>query len=29
MKEVSVLLEEVHDYENYDLAMSKFRGWGD
>ncbi|GGG70743.1 hypothetical protein [Paenibacillus radicis (ex Gao et al. 2016)] len=27
MKQVNVLLEEVHDYENYDLAYAKFRGW--
>ncbi|WP_027094557.1 hypothetical protein [Cohnella thermotolerans] len=27
LKKVSVLLEEVHDYSNYDLAYAKFRGW--
>lgn len=26
---VRVQLEEVHDYEDYDLAMAKFRGWAD
>lgn len=26
-KKVEVLLEEVHDYSNYDLAYAKFRGW--
>lgn len=28
-KQVKVLLEEVHDFADYDLAMSKFRGWAD
>lgn len=27
LKTVSVMLEEVHDYSNYDLAYAKFRGW--
>lgn len=26
-KQVKVVLEEVHDFGDYDLAMSKFRGW--
>ncbi|WP_068773321.1 hypothetical protein [Paenibacillus sp. FJAT-26967] len=26
-KRVKVVLEEVHDFSDYDLAMSKFRGW--
>ncbi|MBY9077860.1 signal peptide protein [Paenibacillus sp. HN-1] len=26
-KEVSVVLEEVHDFADYDLAYAKFRGW--
>lgn len=26
-KQVQVILEEVHDFGDYDLAMSKFRGW--
>lgn len=25
--EANILLEEVHDYRNYDLVYSKFRGW--
>ncbi|WP_268626127.1 hypothetical protein [Paenibacillus alvei] len=28
-KKVAVLLEEVHDMNNYDQAMAKFRGWAD
>jgi hypothetical protein len=28
-KEVPVVLEEVHDYSNYDLSMAKFRGWAE
>lgn len=28
-KKVTVLLEEVHDMNNYDQAMAKFRGWAD
>ncbi|WNR43391.1 signal peptide protein [Paenibacillus roseipurpureus] len=28
-KEVSVVLEEVHDYTNYDQSMAKFRGWAE
>lgn len=28
-KQVKVMLEEVHDFGDYDLAMSKFRGWAD
>lgn len=28
-KQVKVTLEEVHDFGDYDLAMSKFRGWAD
>lgn len=28
-KTVKVLLEEVHDFGDYDLAMAKFRGWAD
>jgi hypothetical protein len=28
-KKVKVTLEEVHNYENYDNAMSKFRGWNE
>jgi len=27
LKTVPVMLEEVHDYSNYDLAYAKFRGW--
>lgn len=27
LKEVPVMVEEVHDYANYDLAYAKFRGW--
>lgn len=27
VKEVSVVLEEVHDFADYDLAYAKFRGW--
>ncbi|MFC5451998.1 hypothetical protein [Paenibacillus aestuarii] len=26
---VSVVIEEVHDYSDYDLSMAKFRGWAD
>ncbi|MBB6694623.1 signal peptide protein [Cohnella xylanilytica] len=26
-KKVGVVLEEVHDYSNYDMAYAKFRGW--
>ena len=26
-KRAAVLLEEVHDYQNYDMAFAKFRGW--
>ncbi|MGG1519674.1 signal peptide protein [Paenibacillus oryzisoli] len=26
-KEVGAVLEEVHDYNNYDESMAKFRGW--
>lgn len=26
-KQADIFLEEVHDYENYDSAYSKFRGW--
>lgn len=26
-KKVEVLLEEVHDFSNYDVAYAKFRGW--
>ncbi|GIQ70250.1 signal peptide protein [Xylanibacillus composti] len=26
---VKVQLEEVHDYEDYDMAMAKFRGWAE
>jgi len=28
-KQVKVMLEEVHDFADYDLAMAKFRGWAD
>lgn len=28
-EQVQVMLEEVHDFGDYDLAMSKFRGWAD
>ncbi|MEQ7054666.1 signal peptide protein [Paenibacillaceae sp. P-4] len=28
-KKVSVMLEEVHDFVDYDLAMAKFRGWAE
>lgn len=28
-KKVKAHLEEVHDFENYDLAMAKFRGWAE
>ncbi|MNY26582.1 hypothetical protein D3C86_1604390 [compost metagenome] len=28
-KEVSAVLEEVHDYTDYDLSMAKFRGWAE
>jgi hypothetical protein len=28
-KQVKVILEEVHDFGDYDLAMSKFRGWAE
>jgi hypothetical protein len=28
-KKAKVVLEEVHDYGNYDSAMAKFRGWAD
>ncbi|TQR46002.1 hypothetical protein [Paenibacillus popilliae] len=28
-KKVNVLLEEVHDFVDYDLAMAKFRGWAE
>ncbi|NEW07806.1 signal peptide protein [Paenibacillus sp. SYP-B3998] len=28
-KQVQVILEEVHDYSNYDLTMAKFRGWAE
>ncbi|TXK75857.1 hypothetical protein [Paenibacillus sp. N3.4] len=28
-KEVQVVLEEVHDYSNYDQSMAKFRGWAE
>jgi hypothetical protein len=28
-KEVSVVLEEVHDYTDYDQSMAKFRGWAE
>ncbi|CAM3761886.1 hypothetical protein COLU111180_07130 [Cohnella lubricantis] len=28
-KQAAVILEEVHDYSNYDLAYAKFRGWAD
>ncbi|MDQ0916872.1 signal peptide protein [Paenibacillus sp. V4I5] len=28
-KEVQVILEEVHDYSNFDQAMAKFRGWAE
>ena len=27
VKEVAVVLEEVHDFADYDLAYAKFRGW--
>jgi len=26
-KKVNIILEEVHDYSNYDLTYAKFRGW--
>jgi hypothetical protein len=28
-KEVGVVLEEVHDYTDFDLSMAKFRGWAE
>ncbi|WP_244163287.1 hypothetical protein [Paenibacillus pectinilyticus] len=28
-KEVEVVLEEVHDYTDYDQSMAKFRGWAE
>jgi hypothetical protein len=28
-KQVQVILEEVHDYSNYDQSMAKFRGWAE
>lgn len=28
-KEVQVILEEVHDFSNYDQSMAKFRGWAE
>lgn len=28
-KKVNVMLEEVHDFVDYDLAMAKFRGWAE
>ncbi|UKS24388.1 signal peptide protein [Paenibacillus sp. HWE-109] len=28
-KEVPVVLEEVHDFSNYDQSMAKFRGWAE
>lgn len=28
-KEVSIVMEEVHDYSNYDQSMAKFRGWAE
>ncbi|WP_373426085.1 signal peptide protein [Paenibacillus radicibacter] len=28
-KQVKVVLEEVHDFANYDLSMAKFRGWAE
>ncbi|MCY9663591.1 signal peptide protein [Paenibacillus alginolyticus] len=28
-KEVQVVLEEVHDYSNFDQSMAKFRGWAE
>lgn len=28
-KEVQVILEEVHDYSNFDQSMAKFRGWAE
>jgi hypothetical protein len=28
-KQVKVILEEVHDFGDYDMAMSKFRGWAE
>lgn len=28
-KRVAVVLEEVHDYSNYDQSMAKFRGWAE
>ncbi|NQX67927.1 signal peptide protein [Paenibacillus alba] len=28
-KDVQVILEEVHDYSNYDQSMAKFRGWAE
>ncbi|XEC97269.1 signal peptide protein [Paenibacillus tarimensis] len=27
LKKANVLIEEVHDYEDYDMAYAKFRGW--
>ncbi|AJY73863.1 hypothetical protein [Paenibacillus beijingensis] len=27
LKKANVILEEVHDYSNYDMAYAKFRGW--
>jgi len=27
LKKVNILLEEVHDFSNYDLTYAKFRGW--
>lgn len=27
LKTVKVIIEEVHDYSNYDMAYAKFRGW--
>jgi hypothetical protein len=27
LKKVNVILEQVHDFMNYDMAVSKFRGW--
>jgi hypothetical protein len=29
LKKVNVTLEQVHDFTNYDMAMSKFRGWNE
>jgi hypothetical protein len=28
-KEVQIVLEEVHDYSNFDQSMAKFRGWAE